>query len=363
MNDNLSHKNFTNAFQNFQISKNTYYISNANNTFANNKNDYILIYKGNENSENNHPKNSGIQKNFNNSISNTREIINQKEITNPIEITQKTSKNFILSPNFINEMQIPFDYLFEIWTELISSELLFPCLPKYDNIVNNQLEISFETRAVLIDWLIDVQIHFKCANETLFLCFSIIDTYLSLRLISKQKLQLLGITAFSIACKYEEIYPPYLKDLVNITDNTFSSFEILQMEGEILTLLKFHITFPTCISFLQMISYQFKFSIIEFYYGCYLMEMYTLHPNFNKFLPSLIALGVAYIILKSKKYERYRDLYQLINNRYNEIDLKICAKEIYDFGETFSNLNFKAVIRKYSSEKFKYVAINGLKGY
>jgi len=173
----------------------------------------------------------------------------------------------------------------------------------------------------------------------------------------------MGITAFSIACKYEEIYSPYLKDLVNITDNSFTSSEILQMESEILNLLQFHFTFPTCFSFWQMISYQFKFSLIEFNYGCYLMEMYALHPSFNKYLPSLIALAAAYIILKSKKYERHRDLYQLINKGYTEYDLKICAKEIYDFLETFSSLSFKAITRKYSSVQYNYVALNGLKGY
>ena len=171
----------------------------------------------------------------------------------------------------------------------------------------------------------------------------------------------MGVTAFSIACKYEEIYPPFLKDLVSITDNSFTASEILQMESEILNLLRFHLTFPTCFSFWQMISYQFKFSLIDFNYGCYLMEMYALHPNFNKYLPSLIALAVAYIILKSKKCQRHRDLYQLINNGNSEYDLKICAKEIYDFIEIFSSLSFKAVSRKYSSEKFNYVAINGLK--
>lgn len=33
-----------------------------------------------------------------------------------------------------------------------------------------------------------------------------------------------------IATKYEEIYPPTIKDLVYITDNAYSKEEILQME-------------------------------------------------------------------------------------------------------------------------------------
>lgn len=385
MNDRSSNKtiqaeNFSNSFQNFYISKNgSYANSNANfhlQNFTNNKNNYIInnnsskpnfIHKGNENSEN-IPPNCSENTHFKalNSVSDLKQKqgFNTKnnskvscEAKNP---TPNTDINLPLS--LVHEKQIPFDYIFEIWSDFRSSELLFPCIPKYNHIVNSQKEISFETRAILLDWLIDVQIHFKSSNETLFLCFSLVDAYLALKEISKKRLQLMGITAFSIACKYEEIYPPYLKDLVNITDNTFSDSEILKMESEILNLLHYHFTFPTCFSFWQMISYQFKLSQIEFDYGCFLMEMYALHPNFNKYLPSLIALAVAYLVLKSKKYERYRDLYQLINNGHTESELKICAREIYDFNETLGRLNFKAVTRKYSSEKFNYVAINGLKG-
>lgn len=44
-----------------------------------------------------------------------------------------------------------------------------------------------------------------------------------------------------IATKYEEIYPPLLKDFVFITDNVFSADEILEMELDILVALDFDI--------------------------------------------------------------------------------------------------------------------------
>jgi len=39
--------------------------------------------------------------------------------------------------------------------------------------------------------------------------------------VHRQKLQLVGVTAMLIACKYEEIYPPIVKDFVYITDNAY----------------------------------------------------------------------------------------------------------------------------------------------
>ena len=46
---------------------------------------------------------------------------------------------------------------------------------------------------------------------------------------------MLGVAALLIATKYEEIYPPELKDLLNISENKFTKEEVLQMEFSILT--------------------------------------------------------------------------------------------------------------------------------
>ena len=54
-----------------------------------------------------------------------------------------------------------------------------------------------------------------------------------------------------MACKYEEIYPPDLKDFVYITDNAYTKAEVLDMEGKILLALQFNITQPSMYCFLQ----------------------------------------------------------------------------------------------------------------
>ena len=54
-----------------------------------------------------------------------------------------------------------------------------------------------------------------------------------------------------IATKYEEIYPPLLKDFVFITDNVFSADEILEMELDILVTLDFDIYLTTSYRFLE----------------------------------------------------------------------------------------------------------------
>lgn len=42
-----------------------------------------------------------------------------------------------------------------------------------------------------------------------------------------------------IACKYEEIYAPELKDFVYVTDNAYDKSQLLAMEADILQHLQF----------------------------------------------------------------------------------------------------------------------------
>jgi len=77
-------------------------------------------------------------------------------------------------------------------------------------------------RSILIDWLVDVHLKFKLLPETLFITVNIIDRFLEKQRVSKSRLQLVGVTALFVASKYEEIYPPELKDFVYITDRAYS---------------------------------------------------------------------------------------------------------------------------------------------
>lgn len=61
----------------------------------------------------------------------------------------------------------------------------------------------------------------------------------------------MGVTALLIAAKYEEIYPPELKDFVFISDRAYTKQDVLQMEFLMLSTLSFDITFPTPYRFLE----------------------------------------------------------------------------------------------------------------
>jgi cyclin B len=105
---------------------------------------------------------------------------------------------------------------------------------KDSNYLSKQKDINEIMRSILVDWLVDVTEKFQMNPQTLFMSIDLLDRYLSLKEISRSKLQLLGICCLMIVGKYEEIYPPLLKDYLSVCDNAFQRNEILAMEAEIL---------------------------------------------------------------------------------------------------------------------------------
>ncbi len=79
----------------------------------------------------------------------------------------------------------------------------------------------------MIEWIIDVHRKFRLQSETLYAAVFIIDRFLSVQHIRKAQLQILGLTALLIATKYEEIYPPDLRDLLHVAEGRFQRSEVL----------------------------------------------------------------------------------------------------------------------------------------
>lgn len=100
--------------------------------------------------------------------------------------------------------------------------------------MKRQPEVNENVRAILIDWILNVHLKFKLLPETLYITINLIDRFLSIQNIEKDRVQLLGISALLIASKYEEIYPPTVKDFVYISKNSFTTSQILDMETQIL---------------------------------------------------------------------------------------------------------------------------------
>ena len=233
------------------------------------------------------------------------------------------------------------------------------------NYFSFQSEINDKMRAILIDWLIDVQTKFNFKEETLYITIYIIDCYLSLKKIERCNLQLLGVTALFIACKQNEILFRRLKEYAYITDNAYTEEEIIKMENTILKTLNFNILFPSSLSFLEILCYNIKIinDSEKFNFAQFLMQSFFMDSNSLKYSYSTIACATTYIVMKFFKMKDYKYCYDSklfnikdnTNNNNNNSQvyiIKECAKDICFFVGELSKNNLKASIRKFSDSKY-----------
>ena len=158
-----------------------------------------------------------------------------------------------------------------------------------------QNDINHRMRAILIDWLIDVHNKYKLVPQTMYISVNLIDRYLSKNDTSRPKLQLVGVTSMFIASKYEDIYPPKLKDLVYVTDHAYVKDDVLIMENKMLKSLNFDITFPTQWSFLELYKKKLNLDNKTFFLAWFLMELGLINYKMIKYKMSQIASSAIFI--------------------------------------------------------------------
>nr|XP_055108988.1 G2/mitotic-specific cyclin-B1 isoform X2 [Symphalangus syndactylus] len=159
-------------------------------------------------------------------------------------------------------------------------------------------EVTGNMRAILIDWLVQVQMKFRLLQETMYMTVSIIDRFMQNNCVPKKMLQLVGVTAMFIASKYEEMYPPEIGDFAFVTDNTYTKHQIRQMEMKILRALNFGLGRPLPLHFLRRASKIGEVDVEQHTLAKYLMELTMLDYDMVHFPPSQIAAGAFCLALK-----------------------------------------------------------------
>jgi len=285
-----------------------------------------------------HLNDSLISANFNSSIC---ELEEEPKAKKPLETLLMGNKEKIKNDT-INE------YLPEIIQYLHDSEDRNCAHFGY---MNMQPDITEKMREILIDWLIEVHLRFKLVPETLYLTINIIDRYLEKSVIARKKLQLVGVASMLIACKYEEIYAPEVKDFVYITDNSYSKEEVLEMEYRILKTLGFNMNSVSTYRFLQYfgeIQPKTKFT------AQYLLELCLVKYNMLKYKPSLIAEAALCLSKRLVEKDKNWDLNK--NAKYRELELKPIMKEMLIILQMSEKSNLQAVRTKFKSPKYLEVS-------
>ena len=235
--------------------------------------------------------------------------------------------------------------------------------PTYLSDVQSPKEVKDTSRAFLIEWIIDVHRKFRLNSETLYVTVLLIDRFLSLRQIKKSQLHILGVTSLLIATKYEEIYPPELKDLLNVSENKFSREEVLVMEKQMLITLQFDVTSPSAYRFLERF-YNLNTMASQskiFFFAQYLQEITLLDASLLQYSPSEIA--AACLILSAKHIKKVNVWSKEMETAsgYSETHLGPIIKEVKSFVEEVNPKFLTTLKYKFSKPDYEAVASIALK--
>lgn len=220
--------------------------------------------------------------------------------------------------------------------------------------MEHQDHINERMRSILVDWLVEVHLKFKLVPETLYLTMNIIDRYLERTEVSRPKLQLVGVTSLLVASKYEEIYPPELRDLVYICDHAYRKEEILQMEEIILKTLEYQITIPSAHAFLvrYLKAAHADRKIVQL--SCYILDGTLQSYNLLHYLPSQLAAAAVLIARKVVGRNAWSPTLLTYAHYCEEEVIPIARAVLAEKASASPEL--RAVNKKYSSSRYGGVA-------
>jgi len=113
-----------------------------------------------------------------------------------------------------------------------------------NRIHSKSVSITIQHRRKLLDWLFRVNMQFSFQFDTWVLTASLLDRFLSTQPIEKDVFQLVGCSAFLIAAKHEERFPPKISELVDICARCYNKVDFLKMEQIMLLVLEWNILTP-----------------------------------------------------------------------------------------------------------------------
>ncbi|KAI9640195.1 B-type cyclin [Ciborinia camelliae] len=291
------------------------------------------------------------------------------------KLTNKIKKELEDAKILVESVRTQEDIEDEMWdTSMVAEygEEIFSYMRELENkllpdphYMDTQAEIQWSMRSVLMDWLIQVHQRFSLLPETLFLCVNYIDRFLSKKVVSLGKLQLVGATAIFVAAKYEEINCPSIGEIVYMVDGGYSSEEILKAERFMLSMLQFELGWPGPMSFLRRISKADDYDLETRTLAKYFLEVTIMDERFVGSPPSFIAAAshaVARFMLSKGDWSPAHVYY----SGYTWNQLKPLVSLVIECCEN-ARKHHAAVFEKYSDRRYKrastYVEDQMIKGF
>ncbi|XP_055012362.1 G2/mitotic-specific cyclin-B3 isoform X2 [Boleophthalmus pectinirostris] len=267
--------------------------------------------------------------------------LRRQQIPAEFDIDAENREDCVMCPEYAKDI---FDYLKQREEKFV--------LPNYMSL---QSSLNPEMRAILIDWLVEVQENFELYHETLYLAVKMTDHYLSKASVHREMLQLVGSTAMLIASKFEERSPPCVDDFLYICDDAYKKEELISMESSILQTLSFDINIPISYRFLRRYAKCVNAGMDTLTLARYFCEMSLLEMDLVVERGSLLASACLLLALLTKDLGGWTPCLQF-HSGYDLCDLSPVVRKLYFSLSAPLDDRLKAIRNKYSHKVFFEVA-------
>ncbi|XP_036966939.1 G2/mitotic-specific cyclin-B3 isoform X2 [Acanthopagrus latus] len=267
--------------------------------------------------------------------------LQKQVIPKEFDIDSDNSEDCYMCPEYAKDI---FDYLKQ------REEKFVLC-----NYMSKQPSLNPEMRAILIDWLVEVQENFELYHETLYLAVKMADHYLDQTPVHREMLQLVGSTAMLIASKFEERSPPCVDDFLYICDDAYKREELISMEANILQTLRFDINIPIPYRFLRRYAKCVSAGMDTLTLARYYCEMSLMEMELVSERGSLLASACLLMALVTKDLGGWSPILQF-HSGYQTSDLAPVVRKLYTMLLAPPDDKLRAVRNKYSHKVFFEVA-------
>ena len=214
-----------------------------------------------------------------------------------------------------------------------------------------------KNRSIIYHWLVKNNHKWKLKDDTIYMAMNIMDRYITQYKSKNLEFQLIAISSYLIASKYEDIYPPYIDELSQICNYIYSNDDIIKKEYEILSGLNFDILYNSSYKFLT-----FLHSVVDnqnmklLYLAQFILEISLDNLDILEYSQSERALAA---LLVSKKILGIKITWNNLRMYYDYDENKIKTvqkKMIPLLNKVMKSKNKNAIFEKFESSKYKSVS-------
>jgi cyclin B len=214
-----------------------------------------------------------------------------------------------------------------------------------------------KNRSIIFNWLVKNNQKWRLKDDTIYMAMNIMDRFISKFKVENNEFQLVGISSYLIASKYEDIYPPYVDELSQICNFIYTTDDILKKEYEILVGLNFDILYNSSYKYLSFFHSVTEHENLKlFFLAQFILELSLENIEILEYSQSKRALASLLTAKKILQIKRsWNDLRIYYDYDENEIK-KVQKKLIVLLNKVIKSKIKNGVFEKFESPRYKSVS-------